>query len=1098
MSDIVAAVTDINDLVPDVVEGMRSRRGAALSGAGSSAHGFLAVAALRAMEPRGPALVVAATPEAAERLALDMAVWSDRPVRLFPASDLYLPGADPVAAQRMETLAALDDGAEAIVVASLPAVLQRVTRKVERLTVKQGDTQNLGALVSRLAAMGYERSPMVHRQGQFSVRGGILDIFPSTEETPVRADFFGDQIESLRRFDPDSQRSTSAVDQVAVLPTGDAETEPDATLLDYLAPDAPAVVVEVNAVQAQWEEFVRAAEAQYAGVAKDAEDSVRLRRARPIGETHADPGLLQVWLAGRRRLYLDVLQRANPWEEVEERFTAPSLPVDVYRGRMDSLARTVTDARHEGLRVVMVSAQVQRLQELMAEQGVTASPDGSGDALLLRGEQRAGFRLPDLRLLTLTDAEIFGEREVHIQRRRIKDAEPISSLLELKEGDFVVHVNHGIGHFRGLSVIRGTDGVESEFLRIDYAGGDKVYVPTSQMDRVQKYIGNPDTPPTVNRLGGPEWARATARARARARDMARELIALYAVRQKTTVVPCGPDTSWQQEMENGFPYEETPDQARAVQEVKADLQKPHPMDRLLCGDVGFGKTEVAIRAAFKVVSEGKQVAVLVPTTILAEQHWNTFKERLAAFPLNIEMLNRFRTPREQKAIVRGLRDGTVDVVIGTHRLLSKDVEFRDLGLLVVDEEQRFGVSHKERIKQLRKNVHVLTLTATPIPRTLHMSLTGIRDMSVMMDPPEGRTPIKTVLTEYSDSLVREAVLHEMDRGGQVYLVHNRVENIHDVAEGVRRLVPTARVGVGHGQMGGAELEQVMWDFYHRKFDVLVCTTIIENGLDVPNANTIIVNNADRFGLAQLYQLRGRVGRSPRQAFCYLLYRPYKEITEEAAQRLQAIREFSELGSGFRIAMRDLEIRGAGNLLGAEQSGMVASVGFEYYCQLIQQAVNELKGEEPEEFVLPPADIPVPALIPETYVEDDATRIAFYKKVTAVRDHEDLKSLQEEFEDRFGDPPAPVWNMLRLLDLRLSMREGGIVGLSGNQYRVIARLGRNLRDDERWDIQRRRKRWIVDVAAIETPVQNGDPLRTAEEFVPRVIADITGNPSARRR
>lgn len=1098
MSDTVTAITELDALVPEVVQAMRSRRGVALSGAGASAHGFLAAAALRAMDPRGPALVVAATPEAAERLALDMSVWSHRPVHLFPASDLYLPGADPVAAQRMETLAALDDGADAVVVASLPAVLQRVTRKVERLTLGQGDTLALSALAPRLAAMGYERSPLVHRRGQFSIRGGILDIFPSTEEVPLRADFFGDQIESLRRFDPESQRSTGSVNRVTVLPTGDAEAEPDATLLDYLTPDAPAVVVEVNAVQAQWEEFVRVAEAQYAGVAKSSEESVRLRRARPVSETHAEPGLLQVWLAGRRRLYLDVLQRTNPWDEVRDSFTLPSLPVGIHRGRIDSLARTIVDARGEGTRTVLVSAQVQRLQELLAEQGVTAATDGSGEVLLVRGEQRAGFRLPDLRLLALTDAEVFGEREVHIQRRRIKDAEPISSLLELKEGDYVVHVNHGIGHFRGLSVIKGTDGIESEFLRIDYAGGDKVYVPTSQMDRVQKYIGNPDSPPAINRLGGPEWARATARARSRARDMARELIALYAIRHKTTVVPCGPDTSWQQEMESGFPYEETPDQLRAVQEVKADLQKPHPMDRLLCGDVGFGKTEVAIRAAFKVVSEGRQAAVLVPTTILAEQHWNTFRERLAAFPLNIEMLNRFRTPKDQKAVVRGLRDGTVDIVIGTHRLLSKDVEFRDLGLLVVDEEQRFGVSHKERIKQLRKNVHVLTLTATPIPRTLHMSLTGIRDMSVMMDPPEGRTPIKTVLTEYSDSLVREAILHEMDRGGQVYFVHNRVENIHQVADGVRRLVPTARVAVGHGQMGGAELEQVMWDFYHRKFDVLVCTTIIENGLDVPNANTIIVNNADRFGLAQLYQLRGRVGRSPRQAFCYLLYRPFKEITEEAAQRLQAIREFSELGSGFRIAMRDLEIRGAGNLLGAEQSGMVASVGFEYYCQLIQQAVNELKGEEPEEFVLPAADIPVPAFIPEAYIEDDATRIAFYKKVTAVRDHEDLKSLQEELEDRFGDPPPPVWNILRLLDLRLSMREGGIVGLTANQYRVIARLGRNLRETERWEIQRRRKRWIVDTAAIEAPVQNGDPLRTAEEMVPRVIADITGDPSARRR
>jgi transcription-repair coupling factor (superfamily II helicase) len=629
----------------------------------------------------------------------------------------------------------------------------------------------------------------------------------------------------------------------------------------------------------------------------------------------------------------------------------------------------------------------------------------------------------------------------------------------------------------------------SEFLRIDYAGGDKIYVPTDQMERVQKYIGNTDHPPTVNRLGSQDWRRATTKAKAKANEMAAELVALYAARQAVSVVPAGPDTSWQQEMESAFPYRETPDQMQAIREVKGDLQKSHPMDRLVCGDVGFGKTEVAVRAAFKMVNEGRQVAVLVPTTILAEQHMNTFRERMEAFPVSIEMLSRFRTAKESKAIVEGLRDGTVDIVIGTHKLLGKDVRFRDLGLLVVDEEQRFGVTHKERIKQLKKSVHVLTLTATPIPRTLHMGLAGIRDLSIMNDPPEGRAAIRTILTEQSDSLIREAILHETDRGGQVYLVHNRVDDIESIALRLHKLVPNARIGVGHGQMAEKQLEQVMWDFYHRKYDVLVCTTIIESGLDVPNANTIIINNADRFGLSTLYQLRGRVGRSPRQAFCYLLYRPFKQLSEDAERRLQAVHEFTELGSGFKVAMRDLEIRGAGNLLGAEQSGMVASVGFEYYCQLVQQAVAEFKGEESEEFNLPAADIPVPAYIPNEYIADDGLRIVFYKKVTAVRDEAGLKALQEEMEDRVGDPPKPVWSMLRLLGVRLKMRAGGLLGLTGNAHSITVRLPKNLDSQERFALQRRRKRWTIEPGTIEVPVTNSDPLKTAEDTVPRIITDL---------
>ncbi|HEY3411619.1 MAG TPA: transcription-repair coupling factor [Armatimonadota bacterium] len=1064
-----------------------SRRGVGLHGAGTASHGYLLAAYLNLVDANAPALVIAPTADTAERLYADLQAWSAHAPALFPASDLYLPGPDPVAPARLDVLDRLDAGEPVVVVSTLPATLQRTRRHVERLTLARGAEIDLAAFSDSLGKIGYDRAPMVERPGQFSVRGGILDVFPSTAEFPVRADLLGDEIESLREFDPDTQRSGSAVDSVHILAAAEAaEVASDASLIDFLSDASPVVIVEVNAVNAQWDEFARAADARYRTALKQEQEVVRLGSASPLHESHETPDVFRSWMARRPRLYLDVLERENPWEPAATPVSIPSLPVDVYRGRMDSLAAHLTQCAKDGVRTAIVSNSTQRLQELLAENGVAPQ---DGVLSLLHGEQRAGFRLPDLNLLVLTDAEVFGEREAHVARRRFKEAQPISSLLELKEGDLVVHIHHGIGHFRGLSVIKSPDGTQSEFLRIDYAGSDKIYVPTEQMDRVQKYIGSTERPPAINRLGGHEWARATSKAKAKAKEMAAELVALYAARQAVRVVPAGPDTSWQQEMESAFPYRETPDQTQAIREVKEDLQQAHPMDRLVCGDVGFGKTEVAVRAAFKMVNEGKQVAVLVPTTILAEQHMNTFRERMDAFPITIEMLSRFRTPKETKVILEGLRDGNVDIIIGTHRLLSKDIHFRDLGLLVVDEEQRFGVVHKERIKQMRRSVHVLTMTATPIPRTLHMGLAGIRELSVMNDPPEGRTPIRTILTEQSDALVREAILHETDRGGQVYLVHNRVEDIESIAQRLGKLVPTARITVGHGQMAEKHLEQVMWDFYHRRFDVLVCTTIIESGLDVPNANTIIINNADRFGLSQLYQLRGRVGRSPRQAYCYLLYRAHKQMSEEAEQRLQAVKEFSELGSGFKIAMRDLEIRGAGNLLGAEQSGMVASVGFEYYCQLIQQAVAEFKGEVDEQWNLPAADIPVPAFIPSDYIADDGLRIAFYKKVTAVREEKGLKTLQEEFEDRFGDPPKPVWNMLRLLGVRLKMKEGGLIALAGNQARVVVKLPRNLESDERWEMQRRRKRWTVEQSSIEIPVTNGDALRAAEDAIPRVIADL---------
>jgi transcription-repair coupling factor (superfamily II helicase) len=593
-------------------------------------------------------------------------------------------------------------------------------------------------------------------------------------------------------------------------------------------------------------------------------------------------------------------------------------------------------------------------------------------------------------------------------------------------------------------VQRSVEGNLRDYLVVEYQGGDRLFVPADQIDRIQRYVGADGSPPQVNKIGGSEWQRTTRRVREQAREMAGELVQLYAARHAARRTTFGADTNWQEEMEEAFPFEETPDQLRAINDVKADLETDRPMDRLICGDVGFGKTEVAIRAAFKVVTAGKQVAVLCPTTVLAAQHLATFSERLAAYPIRIELLSRFRTRPEQLKTVQGLKDGSVEIVIATHRLLSKDVEFSKLGLVIVDEEQRFGVAHKERLKQLRKTVDVLTLTATPIPRTLSMALSGLRDMSVIEDPPEGRIPVLTFVREYDDNLIRDAILRELERDGQIYFVHNRVESIYHVAHHIRKLVPDVRIEVGHGQMSEVELERVMLDFYHHEYDVLCCTTIIENGLDIPNCNTILIDNADHMGLSQLYQLRGRVGRSTQQAYAYLFYRRHKQLAEVAEQRLAAIKEFSALGSGYKVAMRDLEIRGAGNLLGAEQHGAMVSVGFDLYCKLLAQAVQELKGEDVTEDILPSIDLPIAAHIPPDYIPGEAERIYFYKRMSAVRSLTDIENLQNELEDRFGDPPRPVWDALAVLRLRLRCKEVGIASIRNEAATVAIRLSSHVR------------------------------------------------------
>lgn len=1087
----------------------------AVEGLVGAAKGFVLARLFQRLET--PLLVLTYQQEQAYHLTNDLThfgVPAHRVAVLPPSQSLFLEGDitdHRVIGERINALYLLHQEVPAIVIGTAEAILQRTsppdTLVAPTFHIAAGSIVDLEEVVLRLTRMGYRPSSTVTAPGEFSRRGGILDVFPSTLEVPVRIELFGDEVESIRVFDVATQRSVSRREQVMIAPAREVLLTPEVIqraskaiqqrlalrkaelaerrtrdareaidrlteriasdlgaleqgayfdgleqylpylvptevcALDYLPPGGVVVLDEPHQVREHWNrmtaDMLSARERHWErGELLDAALNLRDYDAAMEAARH------------RPRLAFSLLGRL-PEDLTGARHTQwNSAPMEGYRGRIGALADDIGIWLANDCRVMVVSDQPHRVREIFAERNLSVRPRdekiGRTPGLyVLEGRLRAGFKITDTRLYLLTDTELFGSARPAIGRRRVAGGVAISSVLDLREGDYVVHMHHGIGIYRGL-VKRQTDSTLKDYLLIEYQGGDRLYVPGDQIDRVQRYVGADGSPPIVNKIGGTEWQRTTRRVREQARELAGELIRLYAARQAATRPSFGPDTIWQIEMEEAFPYEETPGQLRAIADVKADLESDRPMDRLICGDVGFGKTEVAIRAAFKVVTAGKQVAVLCPTTVLAAQHLATFTERLAAYPIQIELLSRFRSRQEQHRTVQGLKEGRVDIVIGTHRLLSRDVVFQDLGLIIVDEEQRFGVTHKERLKQLRTSVDVLTLSATPIPRTLSMALSGLRDMSVITDPPEGRIPVITYVREYDDELVRDAILRELEREGQVYFVHNKIESIYHVAQHIRRLVPDARIEVGHGQMSEDELERVMFDFYHHRYDILVCTTIIENGLDIPNVNTILIDNADHMGLSQLYQLRGRVGRSNRQAYAYLFYRRHKQLTEVAERRLAAMKEFSALGSGYKVAMRDLEIRGAGNLLGAEQHGAMVSVGFDLYCQLLAQAVQELKGEEVVEDILPPVDLPVTAYIPNEYIPGEAERIYFYKRMSNVRSVEDIENLQEELEDRFGDPPRPIWEALAVLRLRLRARQIGIASIKTEGKHVVFRFAPNVR------------------------------------------------------
>ncbi len=1065
-------------------------------------------------------LLVTHHAEQAQRMLDDLRHFGipDNQLFLLPASESRWLSNDVTdfraLGERISALSALASGEPCVIVGTAEGVFQKTAPPSDiiehSVTLKAGDMLDLRHVLPQLTEMGYEAETTVARQGQFSKRGGILDIFPSTVEAPIRIELFGDDIESIRSFDVSSQRSTGKLNEVTILPMREVRltTErinraivgiraalqarkmelakkgnraafdllndtieddvariqngvyfsgmedylpflvPDEICaLDYLMsretdlsliphPSSLVVVDEPGQIIAHAERL-----------AKELGDSRERRFER--GELLEGASHSSICLGGLERIgkefqsvVLSQLPRKYDAFPKGKEINVSSAPMDSYRHRINFFADDVATWLANGADCLVISDQPHRVKEICAELKL---PVGDVDGqpkrarlLVLEGRLRQGFKFADIGLYVATDAELFGSARAIVARKRATGGIPISTILDLRENDYVVHIHHGVGIYRGL-VKRTIDNSERDFIYVQYLDGS-VYVPADQIDRVQRYVGGEGSPPQVNRIAGNEWQKSTRKVKEQAREMAKELIELYAARQKAERPSLGGDTPWQAEMEAAFPYEPTRGQAQAVADVKADLEDNRPMDRLVCGDVGFGKTEVAIRAAFKVVEAGKQVAVLCPTTVLAAQHHTTFGERLAAYPITVDLLSRFRSRTEQKKTLEDMKAGQVDIVVGTHRLLSKDVEFENLGMIIVDEEQRFGVAHKERLKQMRKSVDVLTLTATPIPRTLSMALSGLRDMSVIEEPPAGRMPITTYVREYDDDLIRDAILREMERDGQIYVVHNRIESIAHVAQRIQRLVPDARIAVGHGQMSEDELEKLMYDFYHHNFDILVCTTIIENGLDVPNTNTIIVDNADRMGLSQLYQLRGRVGRSNKQAYAYLLYRANKKLSEDAERRLIAIREFTALGSGFQISMRDLEIRGAGNLLGAEQSGAIVSVGYDLYCQLLAQAVAEAKGEDPVEDILPPVDLPITAHIPEDYIPNEAERIFFYKRMSGVRSIQDITALQEEMEDRYGDPPKPVWTALAVLRLRVRTKEAGIAAIRGERTEVVIRFG----------------------------------------------------------
>ncbi len=1047
-----------------------------------------------------PLLILTGRADFALTLAEELALWVPEAVRfLYPEPNpLFYEKAPWGVTTRRDRLLALTilaaqqipgaprPSTAPIIIAPARAIMSRTLPRREFVkatqTIKRNQILQPGQLTRNWVSLGYEAVHTVIAPGQFARRGGILDIWPAHDPSPTRLEFFGDEIDTLKAFDPNTQRTTQSREHLLIPPAREfllkeglalnlPEDEPlsefhipllhpsPASLLDYLPRNGLVLIEHSDALR----DTVTEVEEQSLSLRQDYIEDGSLPEDFPLPYLTWDQ--IEDSLPLGRTIELgpvrDSVDLEAPRPQLSARFSANPR----FGGQIKPILNHLAQLASQGDQIVIVSRQTQRLQELWRQHYKPPSLTRS-EPLFIQGSLTDGWRFtpdspPDIHLLT--DGELFGWQPPRPRQRHRPVAEtPEASYADLNPGDWVVHVDHGVGVFAGL-VRRTIDNAEREYLQIEFAEGDQLYVPVHQADRLTRYVGTSSKPPAPTRLGSAQWATAKSKVQKAVEHIAEELLELYARRKTVPGHAFSPDTTWQRELEASFPYVETEDQLRVLEEVKRDMEAPRPMDRLVCGDVGYGKTEIALRAAFKAVMDGKQVALLVPTTVLAQQHYHTFRERLAAFPVEVDMLSRFRTPQQQQNILFRLAQGNIDIIIGTHRLLSKDVEFKDLGLLIIDEEQRFGVTHKEALKKMRTEVDVLTMTATPIPRTLYMTLTGVRDISTISTPPEERLPIITHVGPFSDRLVRRAILRELERGGQVYFVHNRVQTIGAMKNHIARLVPEARIGVAHGQMPEKLLSKRMQQFAEAKIDVLLSTSIIESGIDIPNANTLIVDRADTFGLAQLYQLRGRVGRGAQRAYAYFFKHPHRAPTAEGYQRLETLAENTQLGAGFSIAMRDLEIRGAGDILGARQHGHIAAVGFHLYTRLLAEAVKRVHQRQDLPFdksalalkAHPPmvaVDLPLDTNIPLDYIPDQAMRLGLYRRIAEVRTLGEIKALAEEFADRFGPLPQAVENLLFQMKVKVLAVEAGLNSVSYENGQFVLRFpkGKTIPPRERLD------------------------------------------------
>ena len=975
----------------------------------------------------------------------------DSDVYLYPAKDLLFYQADLrgkyLIKQRMEVFQAILEKKSVTVVTSfdgfMDALLPLDAMKGRIRTLKLGEVVDFEQIKKDMVLLGYDREEQIEGPGQFAVRGGILDIYPLTEEVPIRVELWGDEIDSIRTFDVESQRSIENLQEITIYPASDFSEEEAkrVSFLDYfntdntiLFLDEPVRLIEKGeGVEA---EFVQAQTNRFESGLEVSDEEMKLFKTKDVAEK-----MNQFYSVAFSALDMKCKEL-----RAKEVFHLQSKSVNPYNNSFETLTRDLKRLKRTGYRVVLLSGsrtRAKRLAEDLREYDLSSfySEDmerevQGGEIMVTYGHVAEGYEYPLLKFMVISETDIFGKTKKK-KKRKTYEGQKILNFTELKVGDYVVHENHGLGIYQGIEKIE-VDKVAKDYMKISYAGGGNLYIPATQLDLIQKYASADAKTPKLNRLGGQEWTKTKTRVRGAVKEIAKDLVELYAARQEKAGFVYGEDTVWQREFEEMFPFEETEDQLLAIDAVKRDMESTKIMDRLICGDVGYGKTEIAIRAAFKAVQENKQVVYLVPTTVLAQQHYNTFVQRMKEFPVRVDLMCRFRSNAQQKKTIEDTKRGLVDIIIGTHRVLSDDLEYKDLGLLIIDEEQRFGVQHKEKIKKLKENIDVMTLTATPIPRTLHMSLIGIRDMSVLEEAPNDRMPIQTYVMEYNDEMVREAIQRELSRQGQVYYVYNKVKDIDEITAKIQKLVPEANVAYAHGQMKEHKLESIMLDFINGEIDVLVSTTIIETGLDISNANTMIIHDADQLGLSQMYQLRGRVGRSNRMAYAFLMYRRDKLLREVAEKRLAAIREFTDLGSGFKIAMRDLEIRGAGNLLGAEQHGHMEAVGYDLYCKMLNEAVKHLKGELEEEPYTTTVDLNVDAFIPASYIANEYQKLDIYKRIASIENEDEKDDMLEELIDRFGDVPKKVQQLLNVAMLKALAHSVYVVSIEqkGTSLKVV--------------------------------------------------------------